>query len=465
MNIQFALMPFAEFANAMRPSGAVNRVSLPGTETDVFAYSVYMNGPVAMQLPPEAVEYHYKDVMVNAMTEKLGLDSSSFRDNLKVAEIVATRGAWMAAVRESAKDRSVTLAADVLADYTLLADTESAMTHPWIAAELEKQVALSMGLMPVLAAASQAMGGVPVTDRAPREVGAGRVVSQNLDFTVQKTADGEVVTHENRRLNALPAVGDEVTVSYYRGSGQVVESLEKMNVSEPFIEKASQDLAVGVVDGKGKKQVVLFNSMTGFRDFVQAHGLDMALVPMAMEARAASPKSEPAKTIPERSIRGGPYIEQDSGCLAIDFTEGGMEHAALFGSIGAMEGCAAEFGISPSMLAVARKLETQQGVPESEVGASRVAIQNRLGSLVANPQKAGDFSGQQAPRDGQLYVGKIVAESALHVAQDIGRGHVVVHDLRALDKVVREGESMAVKYQNGRGQVAEVVRETKGVGR
>ena len=453
----FAEMTFTDFANVMRPSGAVNRVTLPGTDTDLISYSAYMNGPLAKDLPKEAQEYQYKDVMVNALTEKLGLDPSSFRDNLKIAEIVATRGAWMAAVCESAKDWSLPLTPEVMDDYNLLANSMTAMEHPWIVAEVEKQVALSMGLTPVLMAASQAMGGVSVRDRAPGEVATGRVVSQNLDFTVQQTKSGEVVTHENRRLLALPPLGEDTSVTYYRGNGQVVASLENMKVSAPFIDEASMDIAVMVNDGKDKEQKILFNSMSGFREFVRAHSLDHTLIPIAMAVREALPKMDVIEVLPVRELVGAPYIEEESRCLAIDYKENGMKHSALFGSLQAMQGCAKEYGLSANLLAHAAKLESGRGVTVGDLAESKAELGLKLRQLGVN-----SASGAV---DGKTYAGKIIAETNLHVAQDIGRGEVVVHDLRDLDKVVSKGERMTAKYQNGRGQVAEVERDGAGLSR
>ncbi len=342
-------------------------------------------------------------------------------------------------------------------DYNLLANSATAMEHPWIASEIEKQVALSMGLPSVLAAASQAIGGTAVRDRAPAEVAVGRVVSQNRDFTVQQTNKGEVVTHENRRLQALPALGEETSVTYYRGHGQVVASLANMKVSKPFIDQETMDLAVLVNDGRSADKKVFFNSMSGFQKFVDVHGLSPSLVAEAITAREATPRIEVIHAIPVRELIGSPYIEKESRCLAIDFEENGMSHSAIFGSLEAMKGCAQEFGLSEAILTHAASLEYGQGVTSVDVAESKASLGlnlRQLGVRVAN-----------APTDGKTYAGKVIAESDLHVVQDIGRGKVVVHDLRNLSKVVSVGERMTAKYENGRGQVDEVEREGAGISR
>ncbi len=55
-------------------------------------------------------------------------------------------------------------------------------------------------------------------------------------------------------------------------------------------------------------------------------------------------------------------------------------------------------------------------------------------------------------RDHQ-YHGPIVATSAVHVAQDVGRRRAVIHDVRALDKIPSLGERLAVHFKGGVGSV------------
>lgn len=275
-----AEMSFSDFAEAMKPSGAVNRFPAIGAGLDMYSYSVYMNGPMTKALPEHALEHTFKDVMVIALTDKLGLNPGVARDNLKVAEVVALRSTWMSAVLEASTD--IALSPAVISDYEKLTD---GLSHPWIASELDKQRLLSKKLSP-----SMAMAGV-LKDVIPRETSVGQVIGQDSDFTFQQTQDGEIVTHENRRLAAMPALGAEITVLYYRGTGQVVNSLDKVKVSAPFIDDASDDLGVMVDDGLGSEQLVLFNSMSSFSKFVRAHGMDQELVAHAIAVREAKPKA------------------------------------------------------------------------------------------------------------------------------------------------------------------------------
>ncbi len=450
-------MPFAEFADSVQPSGAVNRLPAIGGGSDVFTYSVYMNGPLAVELPADARDHEFKDVMLYALTDQLALNSSSFRDNLKVAELVATRSAWMSAVLEATLDLTAELSDEVLADYELLTE---GMLHPWILEELKKQKALTLGLQPALDAAGQALGAV-VTDRAPGVVTTGTVVSRNSDFTVQASKGGEVVTHENRRLGVIPEIGQNITVAYYRGAGQVFESHENLRVSAPYIDEKSNDLAVSLMDGKGTtKQVVLFSGVSTFAKFVEAQGLDSSYVGNAIEVREANPKPVVAKAVPKRELISDVYLDDRSGCLAVDYMERGGEFSALFSNAAAMEAYAKDFGLGQKEIHSGRALET---------GNRQVSIDDEYTSLTQlrsglTGEGVSDF--QKAVVDGRRYVGPVVGESALHVAQDLGRKVVVIHDKRDLDKVPVKGDRMTVDYENGRGRVTDMVRDTgKGVGR
>lgn len=449
-------MSFAKFADMVKPSGAVNRFPSIGAGMDVFSYSVYLNGPLAEELPADIQEHQFKDVMVHALTDKLGLNSESFRDNLKVAEMVTTRNAWMMVVLDASLDQSISLSEEVKNDYALLTN---GMTHPWILDKLTQQKQLSFGLQPVLDSAGFVVGAI-VKDRAPGEITTGAVVSQNNDFTVQATVDGEVVTHENRRLGAVPVVGQNITVAYYRGGGQVFESRENLLVTPPFIDEKSGDLAVGLIDELGRaKQIVLFSGVASFAKFVEAQGLDKSLVVKAIEVREAQPKPVVEKVIPKRELISDVYIDDKSGCLAVDYKEKGGEYSVLFENSSAMIAYANDFGLSSANLSWGKALESesrQVTVKDADKSVQDLSVKLRHQGMDMLPMEKN-----------RAYFGKIVAESSLHVAQDIGRGVVVVHDKRELDKVAIEGDRLTVKYENdGRGRVTDMVKnQGKDIGR
>lgn len=442
-------MTFAEFAEAVKPSGAVNRFPKIGPGADVYSYSVYMNGPLVQMLPVDAREHLFKDVSVHALTEKLGLSALNPRDNMKVAELVATRSAWMSAVLEASMNREER-SEEVSQDYTLLTN---GMTHPWIAKELAAQQELSKKLKPALA-----LAGVN-KDVIPQETSVGRVVAQDGNFTMQANKDGEIVTHENRRLNGLPAVGEEVAVTYYRGSGQVFNVQEKVQVSPPFVDPQTEDLAVMLESEGTAPQVILFNSMDGFAKFVRAHGLDEKLIETAMDTRKASPKT--VANLPPRELITPPYVDKSSGCLALDYKEHGATYTALFGSAQAMASRAREFGLGARAIASAQTLEAQQ----DRAGKIGLNVEASEAKIRAELTAKGLTQFVESAVNGRHYMGRIVAVSSLHVAQDTGRGVVAIHDVRTLDKAPALDDRLTVKYEGGRGQVTDMVKGSKDLGR
>ena len=446
---QISQMSFEEFANTVKASGAINRLPSIGAGEDVFTYSVYLNGPLAKQMSPEVQEVQFKDVMVYALTEKLQLNSKSARDNLKVAELVAMRNAWMLAVVEASKNRLETLPDKVLDDYALIAN---GLTHPWIQNELVKQRALSTGLQPALESASAVLG-IPVKDRVPDEFSSGVVVSQSMDFTIQALTGGKVVTHENRRLETLPKIGDDVTIAYYKGDGQVFDNREKLKVSSPFIDVKSGDLAVVLVEENGHaKNVVLFNSMSSFAKFVTAQGLDPELLETAVNVRVANPKKVIEHATPKRELVSDVYVDKTSGCLAVDYKENGAVYSVLFNKPSGLEASAQQYGMNANHVAKAKSLELKQ------VTITRETEEKSLGALVGELAilDVRDIAGEAT--DGRQYMGKVITESALHIAQDMGRGVVMIHDKRDLDKLPAKGDSFTVAYNNGVGKVADLVR-------
>lgn len=357
-------MTYAEFAASVKPSGAVNRLPQIGNSDPVLSYSVYMNGPTARSLPQGAQEFHYSDASIHALTEKLGLDKGSFRDNTKVAELVATRSAWMASVLDASVEKSADRllgvrpkepSAAVVRDFELLSK-DNWLSHPYVAAQLNMQKAITRNLEPALSAAETAVGS-KVVERVPREVESGTIISQNSDFTVQSIGDGEVVAHENRRLGKLPQVGKDVTVTYYRGQGQVFENARELNMSAPYIDEKTNDLALSFKDKRGEvEEVVLFGSLASFQQFVLDHKLGDAVVEQALQAREAQPRTAAPQKSPERTPASEIYFDDKSQALAYDYLENGRKHTVLFGDAEIVERKAGAFNISPDLVAQAKLL-------------------------------------------------------------------------------------------------------------
>lgn len=439
-------MPFAEFYAAAKPTSAVNRFPGASGETPVCSYQVHLNGNITDELDEGSKNFDFKDVMVIELTKKLGLDPEYFRDNLKVCELVACRSTWM---NEAAKAGVMhPLPYDVMTDYDQLL---KGMTHPFIQNEIKNQKSRTHGLSSVLDGISMQYGRT-VKDFAPDEVSVGRIVKSGSDFTIQQTTNGEVVTHDNLYLEGkIPKEGSNVTISYYRGNGQVVDSLENMKISTPFVDKKSGDLAINLVDQQGYEQVILFNSLSSVDKFVKAHGLDNALVGMAVDARVATPKVVVPK--PSREVVSDVYVETESNCLAIDYMEKGVIFSALFTSSAAMEAAAKDFGLSKKEINEAKKLETN-GLVKTEATISPLKS-----DVIADVARLG-LAKAIEPVEGRFYSGKIVAEQGPFVAMlSAGGRETVILDLRSLDKVLLTGDICTVKVEQGRGEVSDLARD------
>lgn len=442
-------MTFAEFAQAVLVSGAVNRQPSGSSAPDLYSYSVYMNGPIAAQLQASDREHNFKDVTLHALTEKLMLDPLSARDNLKVAELVAVRGAWMSNVLSNSLLGPVA-SPEVQADYSLLSE---GMSHPWIQQELDAQRELSQKLGPTMARA-----GV-VKDIVPQESTRGQIVVQDDDFTLQRNERGEVVTHENRRLQELPAVGKDVSVTYYRGTGQVVDELDKSKFSAPFLDQKTRDIALRV----GDNQVVLFNSVQSFGQFITAHGLDGKLAQQAFDLRAANPKS--GYQMPERTVTREPYLDSQTGGIAIDYMEQGAQYTSIFQNATALASAARQYGLGAKGVATAFRIETE-GHSNGQMPLSPETLKDSEMALRGVLKAKGYGWIEKTALAGQRdYVGRIVDATDLYVAQDIGRKKVVIHDIRSLDKAPQVGDQLNIRVKDGQGVVNDILRASKDRGR
>jgi len=429
---------FEQFFNNVKPTGAVNR--LPSNiGMPVSTYTIYLNGPYTNDLPLKLKEFTFDNLTVNSLTEKLGLDPESLRDNLKVAELVATRFAWLTIVNiehlNNVEDGLSQLPDSTLVEYNLLS---KGMEHPFIQKELGLQRALTSDLRPVLAAASELIG-KQVRDLMPREVSVGKVLTQNDAFTVQQTRLGEIVTHENSRLDTLPKVGNEITVSYYKGTGQVVNLLAKDQVSAPYIDNKTGDLAIEVVNDAGKSQVLLFNSIATFDKFVTAHELKGELVVMAIDV--ITPLINKNESQLTKKPIGSVYLDKSSLMLSVDYSENGIKNKVLFGSLRVLEQEAAAFGLSEQDVIRARSLDQAQ---------MRITKPQKYESLVTAKNVAEGKDPILTPQDGKVYEGKVIDATSFHIVQNLGRS-AVIHDKENLNIDPKKGDLLKVSYEKGLG--------------
>lgn len=66
------------------------------------------------------------------------------------------------------------------------------------------------------------------------------------------------------------------------------------------------------------------------------------------------------------------------------------------------------------------------------------------------------------PMATKTFSGTIVAMSTYHVAQDTGRGDVVVHSLGRLEQIPNVGKNVRLEYRDGRAAVTEKKQEREG---
>lgn len=434
---------FREFVDEVQPMASANRLPQIGRSAEVLIYQVYFNGEGAKLLPESAREYTYNDVTLHRLTDAFGLDPERFRDNVRVAEVLAVRSAWMTAVLEASTER---LSDAVVRDYEDLASSQ----HPWIAEQIEMQKVRNSGLTQALQAAEEKLG-EPIIDKGvPDPINRGPVVSQNADFTVQEVSAGVVVAHSNDRLPVVPSVGDVVTIAYYRGQGQVLGEIKAAEITGPFVDPETQDLALKIIDREKNEHLILFQGVAGFKQFVESEGLPAALVGQAVELAASRP-ARSALPSPERVAASEVHIDEKSGALAVDYREAGVTYTALFSSGRDFKARGAEFGVTADGFRQADELDQQL----RDHGQGFVKNVRASHEAAANVAKNYFVTTDLAKGNGGRYAGVIVAQTQFHVVQDNGRGEGVIHNKLNLDKVPAVGTKVTVLYTEGRAKVTE----------
>lgn len=427
---------FSEFAEAIRPSGGMNRWPQLGQATENVTYSVNMNGAQASEIPDGSCDHEFRDVAIHALTQNLGLDPHSFRDNVKVAELLALRHTYLTTILDASFVQ--TIPTEIQAEYKAVSN---GFTHPLIVQEIASQRAFGALLKPAIHDAESILG-QPTIERAAGGISHGKIVSQNDAFSIQNLGDGVIVAHENRRLDSIPAVGDDVTVAYYRGQGQVIERIAELRVGQPFVESETGDLAVGLIGANGRiEHVVMFPSIAMVHEFAVEHDMGKGFVIAAMEAREATPK--PTVQRAERSAFGAPYLDVESGGLAIDYVEKSKRFTAIFNSAKEM--------VDHSALKLSR--EAIQQATELDLAIRATTGQHVQKSLAQAAQLVNGRTVRPIDTDTARTSGMAVAITGAHVVQDRGRNEVSIHDKRLLDKVPLAGEHFSVEYRGGRGEV------------
>ncbi|MFD2274717.1 hypothetical protein ACFS07_36090 [Undibacterium arcticum] len=271
---------------------------------------------------------------------------------MKVAELVSVRHAYMSSVLEASM--LYVLEPAIQDEYALVSNGFFSPIDSGTDTRAKKR--FGELLRPVLSDAQKILG-KEAREQAAAGVSRGEVISQNSEFTVQDIGDGRIVAHENRRLAAVPAVGSEVTVAYYRGKGQVISDMKDVAIGKVYVEAKSGDLAVNLANVDGDiKHVVMFGSMAMVSEFASEHGLGKDFVREAMDVRTASPKISPNQS--KREIAGEPYIDPLTDSLALDYRENGIKFTVVFGSAKEFEANAHQFGASEEIISIAYQMES-----------------------------------------------------------------------------------------------------------
>ena len=98
-------------------------------------------------------------------------------------------------------------------------------------------------------------------------------------------------------------------------------------------------------------------------------------------------------------------------------------------------------------------------------GAAKTPDQQALHELKANLEEAGFTVGPMSGEKDRQYVGPVVAVTDRYAAQDLGRRHVVIHDLCQLDRMPEVAERLEVTFKGGRGIAVVMEKPRRDVGR
>lgn len=107
---------------------------------------------------------------------------------------------------------------------------------------------------------------------------------------------------------------------------------------------------------------------------------------------------------------------------------------------------------------------TQSVVPQTQEFVEQSVLQSEADIRTQVEEKGFNVEGVSGTSD-HLYIGPIVAVSALHVAQDIGQHRVVIHNIHSLDKTPALGDRQEVTFKDGRGVVSPQNSPKKGLHR
>jgi hypothetical protein len=138
-------LTFTQFADAMVPSWLICQTNPLDVQPNPFQWLAslwsstdqratisigWQDTPLKAALPPTALTYRFDDLSLHASALALGLDAGVHDDLRLVAELLATRNAWLSAVDHHCRQSAEVLNNDVAQDYVRLSCNW--LQHPWV---------------------------------------------------------------------------------------------------------------------------------------------------------------------------------------------------------------------------------------------------------------------------------------------------------------------------------------------
>lgn len=113
------------------------------------------------------------------------------------------------------------------------------------------------------------------------------------------------------------------------------------------------------------------------------------------------------------------------------------------------------------IIGVIRKVQAeQQQKPVPSHSQAVEAIEASYAFAVkASRDQYGDDVRIDAPGDGKRSTGNVVSRTDFHLVQFTGKDTVVIHELAKLARVPALGQTVAIQYSNGRGEIIDRSQE------
>lgn len=121
-----------------------------------------------------------------------------------------------------------------------------------------------------------------------------------------------------------------------------------------------------------------------------------------------------------------------------------------------------------AIVATVRRAEHERQAPIAAMAGSGLVAAVDASYAFAVKAARDEFGDQvriAAPAETGRMVGTVIARTDFHLVQSLGRDSVVVHELAKLDRVPAVGKPVSIRYEGGRGVVADRERQRGGQSR